>query len=215
MKISRLPLGDVSANCYILCDEETNEGALVDVGGCSSFLFEEIENIGIKELKYILLTHGHFDHISGALKVKEKFPDVKILISEKDAVMTNDKEKNGADFFKVPFTSFKADVLLNDGDKIAVGNLILSVIETPGHSKGSVCFVNDKEKVIFSGDTLFKLTVGRTDLYGGSDDELKNSIKKLLEFSDDYVVCTGHNITTTIGDERVRNRYIRRIGWEI
>ncbi len=211
MYIDTLPLGDVSANCYILCDEETKIGALVDVGGFSPLLIEKIKESGMKELKYILLTHGHFDHISGVNDIKKHFPQAEVIISEKDALLTSDESKNGAAFFGALYSPFTADILAENGEKIKIGNTEFEVLETAGHTRGSVCFVNKKEKFMFSGDTLFKYTVGRTDLFGGSDEDLKASIKKLLEFSDDYTVYTGHNIATTIGSERTRNIYIRRL----
>ena len=97
-----------------------------------------------------------------------------------------------------------------ENDTLEIGSKKLRVLETPGHSLGGVCYICDEEKFVFSGDTLFKLTVGRTDLWGGNLNELLDSVEKLMLLSDDYEVFTGHNISTTIGSERVRNRYLRK-----
>ena len=210
MYIKRFPVGPVSANCYILCDEKTACGALIDPGGYSAELKNEIAVAGIKELKYILCTHGHFDHISGISAIKKDFPSAKVAIGKLDAPLLISSEKNLADFFGFPYESTSADVFLNDGDIIKIGNAELRVLFTPGHSPGGVCYINDKDKYLFSGDTLFKMTIGRTDLWGGNLTELLDSVEKLMLLPDDFTVYTGHNISTVIGDERVRNRYLRK-----
>jgi glyoxylase-like metal-dependent hydrolase (beta-lactamase superfamily II) len=210
MYIKRLPLGEVQANCYVLCDEETKVGAVVDVGELSQELLLEIKAAGIKELKYILCTHGHFDHIAGVKALKELYKNAEIVIGEKDAILTEDCDKNAANYFGTRFECFKPDVLVKENDVLEIGTKSLRVIETPGHSLGGVCYICEEEKFLFSGDTLFKLTVGRTDLWGGNLNELLDSVEKLMLLSDDYMVYTGHNISTTIGNERVRNRYLRK-----
>ncbi len=210
MYIKKLPLGDVEANCYIICDEQTKVGAVLDVGGFSQALLDEIKNAGIEELKYILCTHGHFDHIAGVKKLKEIYTEAKIVIGKNDAILTEDSDKNVADYFGAHFESFKPDILVVENDVLEIGSKKLRVLETPGHSLGGVCYICDEEKFLFSGDTLFKLTIGRTDLWGGNLNELLDSVGKLMLLSDDYEVFTGHNISTTIGSERVRNRYLRK-----
>ena len=115
-----------------------------------------------------------------------------------------------ADYFGASFEKFKPDILVKENDQLEIGSKKFRVLETPGHSLGGVCYICDEEKFLFSGDTLFKLTVGRTDLWGGNLNELLDSVEKLMLLSDDYIVYTGHNISTTIGSERVRNRYLRK-----
>lgn len=210
MFIKRLPLGDVEANCYIVADEGTKTGAVIDAGGFSEELLSSIKEAGIENLKYIMCTHGHFDHIAGVKKLKEHFPSAEIVIGAEDAILTEDADKNASKYFGVSFDSFKPDVLVKENDILTIGKKEFKVLETPGHSKGGVCYVCESEKILFSGDTLFKLTVGRTDLWGGSINELLDSIEKLMLLSDDYTVLTGHNISTTIGNERIRNRYLRK-----
>lgn len=210
MTVIRMPLGPVEANCYVVSDEKSGEGALVDVGGFSEELLCEIKNAEIKKLKYILCTHGHFDHISGIPKLKKHFPEAKITISTEDAPLLSDTEKSLADYFGVYQPHFKADLTVKDGDELFLGNKRLRVLFTPGHSQGSVCYICDEDETVFSGDTLFKFTVGRTDLWGGNADELSRSLEKLMSLPDSFTVYTGHNIQTTIGSERVRNRFFRR-----
>ncbi len=210
MYIKRLPLGDVEANCYIVCDGETKVGAVLDVGGFSEELLNAIKEAEIEELKYILCTHGHFDHIAGVKRLKELYPKAEIVIGEQDAILTEDVEKNMANYFGASFDGFKPDILVKENDQLEIGSKKFRVLATPGHSLGGVCYVCDEEKILFSGDTLFKLTVGRTDLWGGNLNELLDSVEKLMLLSDDYIVYTGHNISTTIGSERVRNRYLRK-----
>lgn len=208
--VKRLPLGPIGANCYILCDEKSGEGAVIDVGGFEKRLLDEISGAGIKNLKYILCTHGHFDHISGIPELKKHFPSAEILIDKDDKDLFFDGEKNLADYFGAVSPHFKADGLLFENEELFLGETKLRVMKTPGHSRGSVCFICDKEKIVFSGDTLFKFTVGRTDLWGGSLEELSKSLEKIMTLPDDYKVYTGHNIPTTVGDERTGNRFFRK-----
>ncbi len=210
MTVKRIPLGPVEANCYVVCDEKSGDGAVIDAGGFDEALLDEIKNAGIKNLKYILCTHGHFDHISGMPELKKRFPLAQITVSLEDAPLLSDSKKNLAEYFGVYAPHFFADKTVVDGDELFLGNKKLRVLFTPGHSKGSVCYICDEEELVFSGDTLFKLTVGRTDLWGGDSIELSKSLEKLMTLPDSYTVYTGHNISTTIGSERVRNRFFRR-----
>lgn len=210
MYIKRIPIGPATANCYIICDEKSGEGAVIDAGGFDDALLEEISVAKIKSLKYILCTHGHFDHISGIPELKKRFPEAEITISTEDAPLLSDSKKSLAEYFGVFQPCFKADKAVKDGDELFLGDTCLRVMLTPGHSRGSVCYICDSERLLFSGDTLFKFTVGRTDLWGGDSTLLSQSLEKIMTLPDDYTVFTGHNIETTIGSERVRNRFFRR-----
>ena len=157
MEIKNLIVGPLLTNCYLLISK--GEAAVIDPGGGAKAILKEIEESGAK-LKFIILTHGHWDHTFSALKIKGK-TGAKILLHEAE------KE----------FVKFKVDGLLKAGDEIKIGSSILKVIHTPGHTKGSICLFRDG--LIFTGDTIFKDGYGRTDLAGGSQKDLENSLKKL------------------------------------
>lgn len=207
MNILCLPLGDYAANCYVLTDDITKSAVVIDPGVPSDELNDAL--LGF-ELKYILLTHGHFDHIFGCKSLKEIYPQTEICIHSQDEGCLNDNKMNLAgDYEATPDVT--ADKVLGNGDIIDFADTSFAVLSTPGHSPGSVCYIDEKNKLIFSGDTLFCLTVGRTDFQGGSFEDMMASIKKLSEFDDEYAVYPGHNRSTTIGFERKRNRYMRKL----
>ena len=209
MNISCFPLGDIGANCYVLTDSQTKQAVVIDPGLPSDEVNSALTGF---ELKYILLTHGHFDHIFGSASLKQQYPDAKLCIHKNDEICLNDRKYNlvGEDYYgKLPTLS--ADILLNDGDVIPFADTAFTVLHTPGHSEGSVCYIDSKNRCIFSGDTLFCLTVGRTDFIGGSFEKMMDSVKKLSLFDDEYNVYPGHNRATTIGFERKRNRYMRKL----
>lgn len=209
MNINCFPLGDIGANCYVLTDDNTKQAIVIDPGIPSNEVNNALHGY---ELKYILLTHGHFDHIFGSDSLKGLYPSAKLCIHKNDEICLNDRTYNliGADYSGA-LPPLSADVVLNDSDVINFADTQLKILHTPGHSEGSVCFVDEKNKVIFSGDTLFCLTVGRTDFITGSFEKMMESVKKLSLFDDEYTVYPGHNRSTTIGFERKRNRYMRKL----
>ncbi len=209
MNISCFPLGDIGANCYVLTDDVTKQAVVIDPGVPSDEVNDALMGY---DLKYILLTHGHFDHIFGSASLKKLYPDAKLCIHKNDEICLNDRAYNliGDDYSGF-LPEMKADIILNDGDVIAFGDVQLKVLHTPGHSEGSVCYVDEHNRIIFSGDTLFCLTVGRTDFITGSFEKMMESVKKLSLYDDEYSVYPGHNRSTTIGFERKRNRYMRKI----
>ncbi len=229
MNISCLALGLVGANCYILSDPSSGEGAVVDPGAYTEELPEKIREQGVKSLKYILLTHGHFDHVLGVSMLKNAFPEAQIAISAPDAASLFDKCVNllvspdtaDADTFfgeganqlfrecEKEFFPCKADILLSEGDEIKIGHARLKVMETPGHSEGGLCFVCPDDRFVITGDTLFCRTAGRTDLPGGDAARLYTSVDKIMTLPDEYTIFPGHNRSTSIGDERAHNRYLR------
>lgn len=206
MIIQRLELGEIGANCYIVTDEESKETAIIDAGDFT----EDLKNALIdneKKVKYILLTHGHFDHIWGVSKLQE-FTKAPVAIHFEDAPCLVDENISLAyRHFPGEQKYIRPDVFLSDGDVLTLGETQVKVIHTPGHTRGSVCFLIEKN--IFTGDTLFSLTVGRTDFLGGSFSQLMNSIDKLLSLEGEYDVFPGHNRTTTLNTERKKNRYIK------
>lgn len=203
MIVKQEVFGSMNNNCYLIVDENTNKSALVD---CTEFSDKMIELIGESDLQYILLTHGHFDHILGVRQVREKYGCC-VAISEEDAQMLTSGIKSLAVFFGKSNKDVDADIILSDGDIITLGKTEIKVLATPGHTKGSVCYI--AENYIFSGDTLFYLTFGATDFPGGSESEMGKSLKKLKSLKGDYRVMTGHDELTTLDFERKNNPFMK------
>ena len=160
---------------------------------------------GVEKLRYILLTHGHFDHISGVKALKEDFGG-DVVIHREDAGCLYDKSKSLASKFFFPQHDVTADVLVDDGQRLPFGEGEIEVIHTPGHTKGSVCYTI--EDIMLSGDTLFKSSIGRTDFPGGSFEEIKASLKKLAALEKNYTVYPGHDVSTTLEREKKYNPYV-------
>lgn len=207
MYIKVLPLGLVDANCYILCDENKC-GAVIDAGDYTPRLQMAIKESGIEKLLYIICTHGHFDHVSGVARLKEKYPEAKVVVGEADAPALSSAFISGAEAFGLPFYPCYADVTVNDGDVLQVGSILLKVIATPGHTLGGVVLYCESEKIAFTGDTLFRGSVGRTDLYGGSYAQLMTSIKKIKNLPPDTALMCGHGDSTTVQFEMEHNPYL-------
>lgn len=206
MEIKRLPLGIYQANCYVLHDENTKVAAVIDPGGDFPELRSFIEANGLTT-KYIILTHGHGDHI-GALKELKDFTGAAVCIHREDQAMLGSSSMNFSKQIGGQAVEMQADRFLEDGDVLELGNEKLKIIHTPGHSRGSICIYCKGS--LFSGDTLFACSIGRTDLYGGSYDEIIESIKsKLLILPDDTVVYPGHGPSSTILTEKKRNPFLK------
>lgn len=201
------PIGLYATNCYIITDTVTGLSAAADCAVFNTDFERLLRRAGVEKLEYILLTHGHFDHICGVKDLKEKYGG-KICISEADAACLSDEYKSlnaRMGFAEQGLT--EADILLHDGDIITLGETKINVLATPGHTAGSVCFVTDNE--IFSGDTLFRLSVGRTDLPGGNGRNLMNSLKKIAEITGERRVYPGHGGSTLLSFEKENNSFMR------
>lgn len=205
MKIMSVVVGPLRNNTYLAVSDENN-AALIDPGMNYNLIKQMVYNSGAK-VKYILLTHGHYDHIASALVLSKELR-AEIVINEPDAEMLSSAEKCLADNFSLDFTPFDADIIVNDGDKITLDELEFKFISTPGHTKGSV--VITCEDVMFAGDTILEGTVGRTDLYGGSFTEMIQSVIKLSKIEKDYRLLCGHGEESTLSKEKKRNPYFIR-----
>lgn len=196
--------GMVYANCYIVKDEESGDAFVVDPGSYTKRLEAVLSEMKIEKLRYILLTHGHFDHIEGVKMLKENYGG-EIVIHSEDADCLCDKKKSLASKFFFIQNNVIADKLVSDGDKLSFGDGEIEVVHTPGHTRGSVCYLICD--MMFSGDTLFRNTIGRTDLPGGSFEEIKASLQKLSLLKTDYKVYPGHDVSTTLAAEKKHNPY--------
>ena len=196
----------VASNSYILKDTLSGEAAVIDAGIYNARFEEMLRSMNITELKYILLTHGHFDHIMGVKRLQKSFGG-KILIHTDDAECLADSEKSLASVLSFACPAFECDKTLSEGDIITLGEEKIEVIHTPGHTVGSVSYKSGR--YLFTGDTLFKCSIGRTDFPGGSMESILTSIKKLYSLEGDYRVCPGHGGESTLSFERDNNPYTR------
>ncbi|MDE5996340.1 MAG: MBL fold metallo-hydrolase [Eubacterium sp.] len=195
-------LGELGNNCYLLTDVESGKSALVDCTEATDKMLSFLENA---DLEYILLTHGHYDHIGGVKEIKEKF-NAKAVISEADAGMLSSSKLSLAAFCGGAHNNTSADILVKDGDVITLGNTEIKVMATPGHTKGGVCYIADD--VIFTGDTLFCCSCGRTDFPGGSFREIKESLHRLASLDKNYKIYPGHEEFSTLDYEKQNNPYM-------
>ncbi len=207
MKITCMPSGPLGVNTYLVVDEGTKEGFIVDPGGYNPKLTKKVIDEGIR-IKYIVLTHGHADHISGVNEHLDDFPDAKVVVHTNEKPMLEDPRANQSIMFGSAQT-VKGDIFVNDGDELEVGNLKLKFIFTPGHTPGGMCIYVESEGVLFSGDTLFRQSIGRTDFPGGSFRDLADAVHtKLFILPDKTVVLPGHMGQTSIGFEKGNNPFV-------
>lgn len=204
MIIECLPTGMFQSNTYII--GQGGEGIVIDAGAQADEIYEKVQTLSLN-IKYIILTHGHIDHICSIDELKDKMT-AKVLIHREDAECLANPRYNASVFFGESLSYGRADKLVEEGDILEAGGLKIEIIHSPGHTPGCICV--KVEENVFTGDTLFKLGIGRTDLEHGSYEDIINSINdKLMKLSDNVRVYPGHGEPTTIGYERANNPYVR------
>ncbi len=214
MQITRFVVNMLQENCYLVWDESTREAALID---CGAYRDEEKRAISdyIKNnsltLTHLFNTHAHFDHLFGASYIYNEYGvGVELSEDERDTYLSAKEQMQSLLQVALPLDLPPVAHYFADGDTLTVGGMSLKVIATPGHTPGGVCFYAEKERVLFSGDSLFRRQIGRCDFPGGSETSLINALKaRVLTLPDDVQVLPGHGEPTTVGEERALNAYLR------
>ncbi len=206
MRIHNLFPGSIGSNCYLV--EDSGQALIIDPSASASAILRRLREDGCTPVG-ILLTHGHFDHIMSVDTLRQAEPNLKVYIHEADAPMLTDADKNAfALFFGQERVWNAADVLLQKGDKIQVGSAAFTVIHTPGHSPGSICYLCADEGVMFTGDTLFADNIGRCDLWGGSYATIRQSLKSLRDYDGGLTILPGHGDSNTLSKALDNTMYI-------
>jgi len=204
MQVSKAMTGPYGVNTYYVSCDNMKKGFIVDPGGYEPALTNHVKSEGVT-IEYIILTHSHPDHTGGVAAFMKEFPEAKLVASKYEKEMLEDV---GGGFFSQE-TALKPDLYVEDGDILNVGDLELKMIHTPGHSPGGLCVYVPAGKSLFSGDTLFRQSIGRTDFPGSSFPEIKKSIhEKLFVLPDDTQVFPGHMEETAIGFEKRNNPFV-------
>ena len=207
MKLELFETGPLSVNTYVLKDEESKEAVLIDVGGSFDELYSKLTEEGYN-IKFVLNTHGHFDHVLGESAISQNYPEIPIYM-HKDDVPHLERCKEELRYFgyKVDAQPPKITEFIDENTELFIGKNQIKIIHTPGHSKGSLSYYVDNK--LFSGDALFFRSIGRTDFYDGDFDTLINSIKsKLMTMPDDTIVFPGHGPSTNIKSEKIYNTWL-------
>ena len=204
MQIYKVVVGRLEVNCYIVHDETTPGAIIIDPGDEFERIADPLEQKGLIP-KYIIFTHSHYDHVCAVGDLKEKYgASVVMHEDEKNAYRATKELCLSWGFGKEDFPD--PDMTVKDGDRIILGKLLFEVIHTPGHTPGSICLYGDN--TLFTGDTLFRRSVGRTDLPGGSTEDLLRSLRRLVVLPPDTRVLCGHGDETTIGEEIRNNPFL-------
>lgn len=208
IKIKTFPVGDLQVNCYFVEDTESGSIAVIDPGDSSTAVKDYVQK-NADRIKYILLTHGHFDHIGYANRLKE-LTDAQIAVSKTEEPLLSDSRLNlSLMFYGRSLKKVKADILLDNNSTLMLGSTEIKYISTPGHTAGSGCYIIDDS--IFTGDTLMRMSMGRTDFPTSSIDDMLASLNKLKSLDDSYKVYPGHSSASTLEYEKKNNPYLKGI----
>lgn len=207
LNVTSIPIGELSANCYFVTSQDETAALVVDPGYESERLLKCIEDFGSEKLKYIILTHGHFDHIGYVAVLKEKYPFAKIVIGKDDKEFTENDVLNLSVFFGEPVKHFKPDITVSDHDTLDFGSNKIEIISTPGHTKGGICCRIGNS--LFTGDTLLKGSMGRTDFPTGDEKEIFSSLRRIVCVNGNLTLYCGHGPATDLDTERKNNIAIR------
>lgn len=213
MIIGTFVVGPVQTNCYIVADDKSKEAVVIDPGSNANAILENIRKNNWN-IKAILLTHGHFDHIEAVEKLKKEL-NIPLYAHENEKIILENSTGNLSNSFTHNKIELHADKFFKDRDKFSFGKITFEVILTPGHTPGGVCYYCKEENILFSGDTLFLLSIGRTDFpYGSYSDLIKSIKEKLFVLPDETKVFSGHGDATTIGREKRENPEVTESIWE-
>ena len=207
MTITQAAIGEYATNCYIITDEESGESAAIDCALFDADYRALLQRAGVTSLKYILLTHGHFDHVSGVKRLKDACGGLIVIHPEDTDCLTDPKKSLNSYVKYAELETVPADLLAEEGSELSLGSHTITVMHTPGHTRGSVCYLIDD--IMFCGDTLFRQSMGRTDLPGGSTRTLFASLERIGRMEGEYDICPGHGEKTTLSYEKRNNRYLR------
>jgi hydroxyacylglutathione hydrolase len=203
-----LPVGPLQCNCSVIGDETTREGMVIDPGDDITDVLALVQKHNL-QVRQIVITHAHIDHVGGAMKLRE-VTGAPILLNQNDYALLKMLDVQAAWLGMRSPGAVEIDRSIGDADKVEAGPLLANVIHTPGHTEGSICLYFPAQQKLIAGDTLFAGSIGRTDLPGGSFDKIMRSLhQRVLALPDDTVVVPGHGPLTTIGDERQSNPFLK------